>query len=162
MVRSFAVAAEEEAVVDELVEVAERAGMLYVERREEREGSRARKRERRSVMAGRGSEMDLGGRADRRARCAFVAVGVTFVVVVVVEAVDDEEGFPSWLSLSLGKIIPGASRILSLLSILTSRMWVVMPASAPVGHVEPLLLFRAFLDSRDVRPLMTLLLPTLG
>ena len=163
--RSFAAVEEEE--VDELVEIvvvdAERAGILYVDRREERDGSRAWKREMRSMIAGMGSEMDLGGRAERRARVAFVDAGMFFKVIVDDEHEDEEEGwFSSWLS-SLGKIIPGASKILSLLSILTSRMWVVMPASAPVGHAEPFLLLCApFLDRRFARPLMTLLLPTLG
>lgn len=101
-------------------------------------------RVRRRDMAGRGSVICLGGSALRRMRCASER-GLSLS-----EEVDDE-----------GKTIPGESRSLSLLSSLTARSAVVMPASAPTGHavrdeveLEPL--------SREVRALMTDDLPTLG
>ena len=67
---------------------------------------------------------------------------------------------PDWMDEDDGKTTPGESRRVSLLSILTERMLVVTPASAPAGHalaalapLPPILLRRA---------LMTELLPTLG
>lgn len=105
-------------------------------------------RARRRDIAGNGSVICLGGRALRRVRCAWDWV-LSFLFET--EEEDEEEG----------KTIPGESRSLSLLSSLTCRSEVVMPASAPTGHavrdvfaVEPL--------SREVRALMTDDLPTLG
>lgn len=69
-------------------------------------------------MAGTGSMICLGGRAERSAKWAFVAVSES--------TEEDNEG----------KTMPGESRSLSLLSSLTSRRDVVMPASAPVGQAE--------------------------
>lgn len=100
-------------------------------------------------MAGMGSVICFGGRAERRARCAEVGAGWV--------SVDDggEVG-----DADEGKTMPGESRSLSLLSILTSRSEVVIPASAPVGQAEredeeePL--------RREVRALVTEDLPTLG
>lgn len=92
-------------------------------------------------MAGRGSEICCRGRALRRVRWA------------------SEGGSPD----AEGNTMPGESRSLSLLSSLTSRKAVVMPASAPTGQavvlerddeVGPL--------RREVRALMTEDLPTLG
>ena len=96
----------------------------------------------RRVMAGMGSVICLGGRAERRARWAAVLRGW---------GSDGDEG----------KTIPGESSSLSLLSSLTSRRQVVIPASAPVGQAkrddEAELPLR-----RAVRALMTDDLPTLG
>lgn len=103
-------------------------------------------------MAGIGSVMEEGGRAERRVRfarkcCLGVKLGGRSAVVLLM----------FWLE--EGKTIPGESRSLSLLSSFTSRREVVMPASAPVGQAveeareEP---------RRDRRVLMTEDLPTLG
>ena len=108
------------------------------------------RRWRRRVIAGIGSVIAAGGRAERRVRFAWVycfreKVGGISVAVVWLE---DE-----------GKTMPGESRSFSLLSSLTSRREVVMPASAPVVQAvedereEP---------RRDIRVLMTEDLPTLG
>lgn len=101
-------------------------------------------------MAGMGSVIAEGGRAERRVK---FALSICF---------EERWGCVSPFALRLedeGKTIPGESSSFSLLSSFTSRSAVVTPASAPTGHTvddereEP---------RRDVRALMTEDLPTLG
>ena len=125
---------------------------LYVSSKGVRVLGERERRCRRRVMAGMGSVMEEGGRAERRVREArWYCWGVKFGGRDSVVA-----GF---LVGSEGKTIPGESRSLSLLSSFTSRREVVMPASAPVGQAER---EEEEEPRRERRVLMTEDLPTLG
>ena len=108
------------------------------------------RRWRRRFIAGTGSVMAEGGRAERRVRFASV--------YCFREKLRGRSMSVFWVE-DEGKTIPGESRSFNLLSSLTSRREVVMPASAPVGQAvedeleEP---------RRDIRVLITEDLPTLG
>ncbi len=99
-------------------------------------------------MAGTGSVMAEGGRAERRVRFAFVSCfGVKLGT-----------GSPPVLE-EEGKTMPGESSSFNLLSSFTSRNAVVTPASAPTGAATVLLRDD---PKREVKALMTDDLPTLG
>ena len=104
-------------------------------------------------MAGIGSERYLGGRAERRARRADSSALEGFDVARADVDLEVLEGIGS----KVGNTIPGESRSFSLLSIFTSRIAVVTPASAPTGQAVLWLRLR-----RDVSAFIMEDLPTLG
>ncbi len=99
-------------------------------------------------MAGMGSVIAEGGRADRRVRFAWL--------ICFEERWGCVSAFAPWLE-DEGKTIPGESSSFSLLSSFTSRRAVVTPASAPTGHAV-----EAERERREVRALITEDFPTLG
>src|SRR5690606_5237669 len=104
------------------------------------------------VTDGTGSSICLGGTTLRRTRWACFSAAVRRGMPPAVAVV--------WREVE-GKMTPGESRRVSLLSILTERMLVVTPASAPAGHARAEFAPRPPL-SLPRRALMTDDLPTLG
>ena len=106
-------------------------------------------------MAGMGSEMEEGGSAERRVRCAvWSCLGVRgegrgsfWSLVLVLEPEGGEDG----------NTMPGESSSMRRPSTFTSRRAVVTPASAPIGQAV-----LGVRERRDVSALITLLLPTFG
>lgn len=98
-------------------------------------------------MAGIGSSIEEGGRAERRTRFALSA------------CLRDRCGYGEETGDELSNTIPGESRILSLLSNLICRSDFVTPASAPTGQD----VFDALEEPRrEDSALITDDLPTLG